>query len=129
MPKSPEVLRDAFLRAPDQALLDCKTIAAWLGYSPRWLALRIESGDDVPPNIRYPGSRKLLFRKADVVQWISDQTTKSIQKAENAEKVSREFEDLARRLSNYLFSNHGDRCGSLASHKNKNEGGNKNHGA
>ena len=122
MSKSPEVLRAAFLQAPDQALLDCKTIAAWLGYSPRWLALRIECGDDVPPNIRYPGSRKLLFRKADVVQWISDQTTKSIQKAQNEEEASREFEGLARRLADYVFSNQGSRCDSLAAHKNKNEG-------
>src|SRR3954453_8547997 len=68
-PAKPEQteLRNHFWAAPEQALLDRRTVAAGLSRSTGWLELRATKGDG-PPFLKM-GTHRVLYRKNDVLAW------------------------------------------------------------
>ena len=60
-------LRDDFYNAPDDALLDRKTVAAGLNRSVSWLEKFATHGGG--PTLLKVGNKSVLYRKRDVVRW------------------------------------------------------------
>lgn len=63
-------LRDLFWSAPDEALLDRKTVAAGLSRSTGWLELRARKGDG--PIFLKVGTHRVLYKKGDVLAWFEN---------------------------------------------------------
>jgi len=61
-------LRADFWHAPDEALLDRKTAAAGMGYTPAWLEWAATHGGG--PVITKIG-RNVRYRKTDVLAWLN----------------------------------------------------------
>jgi hypothetical protein len=67
-------LRDFFWSAPDEALLDRKTVAAGLNRSVSWLEHFVTHGGG--PEYLKVGPHRVLYRKGTVVRWFEQYSTK-----------------------------------------------------
>ena len=61
------VLRKQFIQADNEALLDTKTVAAYMGLSLQWFSKKAARGDGIP--YRKIGIKR-MYKKADVLAWI-----------------------------------------------------------
>lgn len=62
-------LQKEFIEAPNQALLDTKTVAAFIKRSVSWLNCKAVSGGGIP--YTKIGNRR-LYLKQDVLDWITE---------------------------------------------------------
>jgi len=65
----------ARLDLPD--LLNVHDVAAWLRKSPKAVRTMRERGQ-LPPPIQHPSMRGLLWRKADLVNWLSQTESRRV---------------------------------------------------
>lgn len=60
-------LREDFYAAPNEALLDRKTVAAGIGFSLAWMEIKAVTGGGIP---FLKVGRRCLYRKSDVLAWL-----------------------------------------------------------
>lgn len=67
--KTMSELRQEFWNAPNEALLDRKTVAAGILRSLGWMELKALTGDGVP---YLKCGRRCLYRKSDALKWLEE---------------------------------------------------------
>lgn len=67
--KTVDGLRTEFWNAPSNALLDRKTTAAGIGYSPGWMEIKAITGGGIP---FHKVGRRCLYRKSDALAWLKE---------------------------------------------------------